>query len=215
MIPVLDEEERLGACLDSLGPPEPGTEILVVDGGSRDRTLELAASRPGVQVLESASGRARQMNLGADRSQGRCLWFLHADARPPASAREVISSTLSQPGVVAGAFRFSVESPRPAFRLIELGVRFRSEVLGIPYGDQGLFLSRANFEAVGGFPELGALEDLYLVRRLREKGRIRVLPIPLPTSARSWERRGLVGNTLRNWGLVLRDWAKPRRNPGR
>lgn len=206
IVPALDEEARLPACLGDLAAEGGDVEVLVVDGGSRDATRAVAASFPGVRVLAGRRGRARQMNLGAAAARGDVLWFLHADSRVPPGALLEIERILRDPRVVGGAFRFAVDSPRWVYRLVELGVRIRSEVLGVPYGDQGLFVRREVFDAAGGYADVEVMEDLYLVRTLRRRGGLRVLPLPLVTSARRWERRGVLATTVRNLGLVLADW---------
>ncbi len=198
VIPTLQEESLLPDCLEAVLAAGDVDEVLVVDGGSTDRTRELAAGFPGVRVLASDPGRGRQMNRGAGAARGELFWFLHADCLAPRHAGSMIRETLGRSGVVAGAFRFAVASPRVAYRGLELGVRVRSEFLGLPYGDQGLFMTREVFLAAGAFDEVPRMEDLFLVRRLARLGRIEVLPEALACSARRWEREGLVGTCFVN-----------------
>ncbi len=146
------------------------------------------------------------MNQGAIQARGEILWFLHADSIPDPAAHQTIQDVLSEPQTLMGAFRFAVDSPRPLFRFLEWGVRTRSESLGVPYGDQGLFLRREDFMKLGGYPEVTHMEDLYLVRAVRAQGQIFTAPVPLLTSARRWEAQGYLRTSLRNWGLVLGDW---------
>lgn len=205
VIPVLDEEELLGGCLRSVLAEGP-SEILVVDGGSQDKTEEVARSFPGVRFLASPPGRALQMNRGATAALGDHFLFLHADCRLPAGARAEIETILAQPEVQLGAFRFAVDSPRPSFRLLERSVAVRSQALKTPYGDQGLFCRGRDFAAVGGFPDVSVMEDLYLVRALRKRGRVEISDLPLVSSSRSWETRGMLQFSARNWALVAADW---------
>ena len=169
-------------------------------------TTTIVAAHPGVQLLQAPAGRASQMNQGALAATGDVLWFLHADCHPPPDAVAAIRRTLAEPDVAMGAFRFAVDSPRFLFRYLELGVRTRSELLGVPYGDQGLFLRRDDFLAWGGYPEVSRMEDLYLVRRARRHGLVRTLSQPLPCSPRRWETQGFWRTSLRNWVLVVADW---------
>lgn len=206
IIPTYQEEGNLGACLARLvGTPSLG-EILVCDGGSRDRTREIAESFPGVRFEAVPRGRARQMNHGASLARGEVLWFLHADCLPPEGASEAIEEQLRDPRVQLGAFRFAVASRDPIFRLLELGVRIRSSAFQTPYGDQGLFLRTRDFHQLGGFPEIPVMEDLYLVREARRRGRVAILDRDLSTSPRRWQERGFLRTSLRNWGLVVGDW---------
>ncbi len=202
IIPTWQEAASIERCLGDLaGNPGP-LEVIVSDGGSSDGTIERARAFPGVRVTGTARGRASQMNHGAALARGDILWFLHADSRPPVHAVQVIRHTLWDPAVTAGAFRFAIDSARWRYRLIELGVRVRSEWLKVPYGDQGFFLRRSTFEALGGFPPVPIMEDLYFLRKLRRRGAITVVNIPLPTSARRWERLGIWRTTVGNWKIV-------------
>lgn len=160
----------------------------------------------GVRFLRSPRGRGSQMNHGAAQATGDILWFLHADCQAPPDAGTRIREALGDPGVALGSFRFAVDSPRFVFRLLEFGVRARTRWLRTPYGDQGLFLGRRRFEALGGYPEIPVMEDLYLVRKARDSGRLVCLERDLPTSDRRWRQRGFLRTSLRNWALVLGDW---------
>ena len=206
IIPTCLEATTIQRCLSDLARNEGPLEVIVSDGGSSHETVERACAFPGVRVTHAARGRAAQLNHGAALARGDIFWFLHADSRPPPHAVQVIRSTLADRSVTAGAFRFASDSPRWPYRLIELGVRIRSEWLKVPYGDQGFFLRRSTFEALGGFPSVPIMEDLYFLRELRRRGKITVVKVPLPTSARRWERLGVLRTTWRNWKLVLSDW---------
>lgn len=200
VIPTLNEESTLPATLEALCHDGP-EELIVVDGGSRDATIDVAR-RHGARVISSPPGRARQMNAGAAVASAARLLFLHADTLPPANWRQVVERALSRPDVVAGAFRFGLRDPVPGRRLVEGLVRARCRWLGTPYGDQGLFLRRDLFEAVGGFPPWPILEDLETVRRLRRLGRVVVVPATARTSGRRWRKLGLARTMCRN-GCIL------------
>ncbi len=201
IIPTLNEEENIAACLASCGTA-PGTEMIVVDGGSRDRTVEIARSL-GVRVIVTPPGRGRQMNLGARKATGEIFLFLHADTRLPPAFADSVRKALSRPGVVAGAFLFRLDARSPGLSFIERVANWRSRRFQLPYGDQAIFIPRVIFEEMGGYPEMPIMEDYEFIRRLKEKGRIDTVPLPAVTSARRWIELGLWKTTLLNWGIVI------------
>jgi len=196
IIPALNEEAAVARAVDS-ALAVPTVEVIVVDGGSRDRTSLVAASR-GVSVILSQKGRATQMNAGAGRASGDVLVFLHADTVLPPGYDRAIARTLDRPGTAAGAFRLAIGGGARSLRVIESLVHWRSTALGMPYGDQALFLTAEVFRRVGGFPELPIMEDLELTRRLKPLGRIRIATEPVVTSARRWHEGGVWRTTLLN-----------------
>ncbi len=200
IIPTLNEERCIAQTLQAI-PSSDRVEIIVADGGSCDRTLEIAG-RQGARVLKVPGGRARQMNAAARQARGEILLFLHADTRLMAGFSSFVPETLAGKKVVAGAFRLRIDASGWGFRLIERVANWRSRFLHTPYGDQALFLSRQTFREVGGFPDLPIMEDFELVSRLRRKGRIALARQAAATSARRWQRLGLVRTTLINWGMV-------------
>lgn len=201
IIPTLDEQAGIAACLASVRRA-PGVEVIVADGGSRDATVE-TARLAGARVIAAARGRARQMNAGAAASQGDILLFLHADTLLPHGWQAEVRRILGLPGTAAGAFTFRLDRRTAGLRFIELTVAWRCRLAGMPYGDQGLFLRRGDFKAVGGFPDLPIMEDCELVRRLKKRGRIIVSPAPALTSARRWRQRGILATTALNSLVVV------------
>ena len=177
-------------------------EIIVVDGHSTDQTAALA-QQLGATVLDSPPGRARQMNAGAALARGEILLFLHADTLLPPDFARQITTTLAQPGVAAGAFGLAINLPGRRFRLLERAIHLRSTLLQMPYGDQALFLHRLRFEALGGYPPEPILEDVLLVKRLRQFGRIALAPGAVLTSGRRWQQQGLVKTTLINQAILF------------
>ena len=201
IIPVLNEAEQIadviartrqiGAC-----------EIIVVDGGSTDGTVP--AARGADQVLSSPRGRAWQQNAGAAAAAGEVLLFLHADCRLPVGAFDAIAVVLQDPRCVGGCFRQAIKATGFGYRLLESGNAWRVRLSGWAYGDQGLFVRREVFEALGGFPDVPLMEDLYFMKRLKRRGRLSLLPVRLQVSARRWLRQGIIRQTLRNWWLIIR-----------
>lgn len=201
IIPARNEADRIGMALEVLKREDPH-EIIVVDGSSQDRTSEIARFG-GAIVVASRPGRGLQMNAGAAISTGDLLVFLHADTRLPERFQDHITDVLAQPGVVAGAFPLRIDAPFRLLRIIENAVNWRSRRLGMPYGDQALFMSREVFDRAGGFPDIPVMEDFQMVRRLRRMGKIAIARAPVTTSARRWIARGIWRTTLLNQVCIV------------
>jgi len=185
IIPVLNEEAVIGRCIRAVQTSLPDAEILVVDGASSDRTVETARDFRAVRVIQSAQGRALQMNAGAAVAQGDVLLFLHADVQLPPTAGPLIAKALSSPGVVGGAFRtWTVsETPSALEPLLHLA-DLRSRYSGVPYGDQAMFVRAAVFRQLKGFPQQPLMEDLEFSEKLRSVGRVQILPASVRVSGR-------------------------------
>jgi len=200
IVPALNEEAQIARTLECVRQCQPH-EVIVVDGGSTDGTIRLAREA-GAKVLKSKPGRARQMNAGATAADGHALLFLHADTLLPREWLGVIVGTLRRPGVAAGAFGLRIGGEFHGKTAVERAVRFRSNCFQRPYGDQGLYLSRALFEEVGGFADLPIMEDYELVSRLRRRGRVITVAEAATTSGRRWHRLGILRTTLINQLVV-------------
>jgi rSAM/selenodomain-associated transferase 2/rSAM/selenodomain-associated transferase 1 len=201
IIPTLNEEENIAACLASCGT-SPNTEMIVVDGESRDRTAQIARSL-GARVVVSPPGRGRQMNRGAREATGELFLFLHADTRLPPAFADWVRVVLSRRGVVAGAFLFRLDARSPSLSFIQKVTNWRSRRFQLPYGDQAIFIPRVIFEEMGGYPEMPIMEDYEFIRRLKKKGRIDTVPLPAITSARRWIEVGVWKTTFFNWVIVI------------
>ena len=179
----------------------------MVDGGSWDNTVEIAQSG-GVKVLSSPAGRAYQMNLGAKAATGNILLFLHADTLLPPGFDDMIRTALDPPlkyqkASVAGAFAVRIDASLRSLRLIERGINWRSRFLQMPYGDQAIFLKTEVFHEIGSFPMLPIMEDFELMLRLKRRGRIVIVGVPVITSARRWLQNGVFKTTLTNQIIIL------------
>jgi uncharacterized protein len=200
VIPTLNEEAELGATLAAL-PPVKEVEIIVSDGGSCDATVAIARAR-GAGVLKTRPPRAIQMNAGAAMASGRRLLFLHADTRLPRDPDTQVEAVLSRAGTRAGAFHLAIDAPHPGLRLIAWAANRRSRLLQMPYGDQALFMDSGLFWDIGGFAPLAIMDDYDLVRRLKKATRIGLAPGMALTSARRWQRRGILATWLCNQLMV-------------
>ncbi|MGD2075340.1 MAG: TIGR04283 family arsenosugar biosynthesis glycosyltransferase [Gammaproteobacteria bacterium] len=200
VIPTLEEAAHIGDTLESMQDLRArGHELIVVDGGSRDDTLDRAAPRVD-RCLSAPAGRAQQMNAGAAAARGDILWFLHADTRAAPDADRII---LAACGTRESWGRFDVRlsGRQPLLRLVEGLMNLRSRLTGIATGDQGIFVTRRLFEAVGGFPDLPLMEDIELSKRLRRRRRPVCLRQPVLTSSRRWESRGILRTIALMWYL--------------
>lgn len=202
VIPVFRDAEALAR---TLGACDFRDAQIVIASTPEDRPslTELRAARPDLRWVESPRGRARQMNAGADAATGRWLIFLHADTRLPNGWQQAIRAAEADPRVSLGCFRFALDSASPFARIIEAGVRLRVALMGLPYGDQALFVRREDFRAAGGYRDLPIMEDVDLVRRFRRRGRLYRASSPAVTSARRWETEGWVTRTARHLRLIV------------
>ncbi|MGH7334436.1 MAG: TIGR04283 family arsenosugar biosynthesis glycosyltransferase [Candidatus Rokuibacteriota bacterium] len=201
VVPVWRELRQLDSLLAGLSAAFAQDEIIVVDGGSDDGSLDVVRRFPRVTLLEGTRGRARQMNTGARAATGDILLFLHADTRLPRGARAAILDALGDPGVVAGRFDVQFDNPRQAFRMIAALMNLRSRLSGISTGDQALFVRRAVFEALGGYAEIALMEDIELTHRLKRAGRLAALRLRVTTAARKWEQNGVARTIVLMWTL--------------
>ncbi|MEY3827758.1 MAG: hypothetical protein RLZZ148_2579 [Cyanobacteriota bacterium] len=205
IIPVFNEAKILGKSLENLGS-DGDIEVIVVDGGSTDKTVRLAQKSPVKVVVSPRPGRAYQMNLGAQMAQGEVLLFLHADTQLPPDYPQLILTSLSDNRAIAGAFCLTIASQERIFRLVEMGVNWRSRFLSLPYGDQAIFLKAKTFQEMGGYNNLPIMEDFDLIQRLKKLGKISIISTPVLTSARRWQRLGIFKTTLINQMIILGYW---------
>jgi rSAM/selenodomain-associated transferase 2 len=203
IMPVLDEGERIAAALDALAELRAlGVEVIVVDGGSRDATVQRARLRAD-HVLSVARGRALQMNAGAAKAAGDVLLFLHADTRLPPEAERLVLDGLARSGREWGRFDVIIEGRHPMLKLVAAMMNLRSRLTGIATGDQAIFVRRDAFAAVGGFPEIPLMEDIALSKRLKRRTRPLCLRERAVTSGRRWETQGVFRTILLMWRLRL------------
>jgi rSAM/selenodomain-associated transferase 2 len=203
IMPVLDEGEGITGALDALAPLRAlGVEVIVVDGGSSDATVQRARLRAD-HVIVAPRGRASQMNAGAAKAQGDVLLFLHADTRLPDEAEHLVLDGLARSDLAWGRFDVAIAGRSPLLRLVAYGMNARSRHTGIATGDQAIFVKRAVFQQERGFPDIALMEDVALCKRLKRVSRPLALRQRAVTSGRRWETHGVLATILLMWRLRL------------
>ena len=201
IIPTLDESENIASCLKALAPLRVrGAQVVVVDGGSRDDTVQRALPLADI-VISAPRGRAGQLNAGAGNATGTTLLFLHADTRLPEDADTVIESGMRDSRRVWGRFDVRIAGSHPLLPVIAWFMNQRSRLTAIATGDQGIFATRAAFDRAGGFPAIQLMEDIALCKALKKQGPPLCLRARITTSGRRWEQRGTVKTMLLMWRL--------------
>lgn len=213
IIPVFQETEIISNTLHALFSikiPIP-FEIIIADGESGHSTLTHLGTDPGlgcypIKLVKAPKGRGPQLNTGAGSAAGDLLFFLHADTRLEQKGLDLMIKAWRdhENPLFCGAFDLSIDSDKKIFRVIEKTASLRSRIFKIPYGDQGIFMSRRLFEKIGGFPDTPIMEDVGIMSKVKKAS---IKPIFLPhsisTSSRRWETQGVIFTTLRNWTLMI------------
>jgi rSAM/selenodomain-associated transferase 2 len=197
IIPTLNAAHTLPACFDTVRPL--AHEIIVSDGGSSDGTVELAR-RMGARLISGPPGRGGQLRRGADMATGRWLLFLHADTLMTSEGTKACQAYDDE--TCAAVFRLRFDDTRWRARIVAAAANIRTRMLGLPYGDQGLLISRPLYDAVGGFADMPLMEDVDMARRL--KGRLTLLNAHVITAADRYRRDGYARRLLKNWGCMTR-----------
>jgi len=206
IVPMLNEEPTIARTLDAIAAGassaavtvEVIVEVVVVDGGSSDRSRDKARPRCAT-LLVAPRGLARQMNAGAAAAKGDTLIFVHADTLMPPSFAADITAALADPAIVGGRFDLRLDDGAPLLRLIGWLISVRSRFSRTGTGDQAIFVRREVFERLGGYRDIAVCEDLDLARRLKRAGRVACLRSRVTTSARRWRQGGVLATTMRMW----------------
>ncbi|WP_353930052.1 TIGR04283 family arsenosugar biosynthesis glycosyltransferase [Okeanomitos corallinicola TIOX110] len=201
IIPTLNEANNITATINST-ELSTNVEVIVVDGGSDDDTAAIAQSL-GITVISSPPGRAIQMNKGAAIASGEILLFLHADTRLPPGFDQMIRTALQQPQTIAGAFALKIDAPDWGLRWVEWGVKLRSHLWQMPYGDQAIFVTKQAFYEIGNFTQIPIMEDFHLISQLKRISKITLIEVPVITSPRRWLKKGIFKTTLLNQIIII------------
>jgi rSAM/selenodomain-associated transferase 2 len=201
IIPTLNEEKSIAQVLADAVALRPH-EVIVVDGGSKDRTREIS-EQLGAVVMITGPGRARQMNCGARRATGDILLFLHADTHLPPAALHDIVAALKNPRYVGGRFDVDLDGNHWLLKIIGAMINQRSRITKVGTGDQAIFVRREVFARMGGFPDIPLMEDIAFCRALKRLGGIVCLRSKVRTSARRWETEGIWRTVIKMWTLKL------------
>lgn len=205
ILPVLKESERINEVIAHLRElrSEAGMEIIVVDGDPQGGTIKTIRDREVITAI-SEKGRACQMNYGTTLATGAILLFLHVDTLLPVDALIRIKAAMNDSRYVAGAFDLGIDTEQRIFRITEKYVALRTRLTRVPFGDQAIFIRKNYFDKIGGYKNIPLMEDVEIMRRIRKQGdKIFIIPEKVMTSARRWEKEGILYCAFRNWALQL------------
>ena len=207
IIPTINESSNLPLLLSDLSTIHKEGEIIIVDSGSEDKTIDIA-NIYGAKVYQSKErNRGLQLNIGAKHSKGEWLIFLHADTRLTYDWFPKIKSFLKGDKNCIYFFKFKINDKKIIFRVLEILVNFRSKYFKQPYGDQGLIIHKSNYIENNGFKKIPIMEDVDFLRRLKSKKDLKQLNLPIFTSARKWEKTNIFLQAIKNWHFRRR-WLK-------
>lgn len=201
IIPALNEEASIAEVLEHSLKLKGHFEIIVVDGGSLDRTVEIAKRFENLKVFQSVKSRARQMNFGAQHAQGDILLFLHADTFLPRDAYASIVELCQHPEIIGGSFRLIIKGTHPAFKFYAWCSQFSLEFF--TYGDHGIFIKAETFKVINGYKNIDFMEDVEIQKRLRKQGKFRKLKTSVITSNRRFQKNGIIKQLIMDTILVL------------
>ncbi len=207
IIPTINEANNLPLLLSDLSIIQKEGEIIIVDCGSEDKTIDIA-NIYGAKVYKSCErNRGFQLDMGAKNSKGEWLIFLHADTRLTHDWFEKLNSVLNGNKNYIYYFKFKINHKKIIFRLLEVLVNFRSQYFKQPYGDQGLIIHRTNYFENNGFKKIPLMEDIDFLRRINNKKFLKQLNLPIFISSRKWERTNIFLQAFKNWNFRRR-WLK-------
>ena len=207
IIPTINEANNLPLLLSDLSSIQKKGEIIIVDCGSKDKTIDIAKIY-GAKVFKSEErSRGLQLDIGAKNSKGNWLIFLHADTRLTHNWFKKINSVLKGDKNYIYYFKFKINHKKIIYRFLEILVNFRSQYFKQPYGDQGLIIHRTIYFKNNGFRKIPLMEDIDFLRRLNNKKDLKQLNLPIYISSRKWERTNIFLQAIKNWNFRRR-WLK-------
>ena len=200
IIPTLNESKNLPLILSDLSEISNISEILIIDSTSKDKTKDIALINGARFYKVNKNNRGFQLNYGAKEAKGEWLLFIHADSRLKLNWSREIEDILKRDSNFIYYFNFKVNNKSFKYRFLELFVNLRCFLFRTPYGDQGLLISKENFDSYGGYKSIPLMEDFDLINRIKKKYLIS-LKVPIFTSSRKWDKENIVWQSLKNWNL--------------
>jgi len=207
IIPTINEANNLPLLLSDLSSIQKESEIIIVDCGSEDKTIDIATIYGAKVFISKERNRGLQLDIGAKNSKGDWLIFLHADTRLNHDWFRKINSVLKGGNNYIYYFKFKINNKKIIFRVLEIFVNFRSKFFKQPYGDQGLIIHRTTYLKNNGFRKIPLMEDIDFLRRLNNKKDLKQLNLPIFISSRKWERTNIFLQAIKNWNFRRR-WLK-------
>ncbi len=207
IIPTINEASNLPLLLSDLSSIQKEGEIIIVDSGSEDKTIDVANIYGAKVFISQERNRGLQLDIGAKNSKGEWLIFLHADTRLTHDWFKKINSFLKGNKNSIYYFEFKINHKKIIYRVLEILVNFRSKFFKLPYGDQGLIIHRTTYFKNNGFRKIPLMEDVDFLRRLNKKKDLKQLNLPIFISSRKWERTNIFLQAIKNWQFRRR-WLK-------
>ena len=207
IIPTINEADNLPLLLSDLSSIQKEGEIIIVDCGSEDKTIDIANIYGAKVCISKEKNRGLQLDMGAKNSKGDWLIFLHADTRLTHDWFKKINSFLNGDKNYIYYFKFKINNEKIIFRVLEILVNLRSQFFKQPYGDQGLVIHRTTYFKNNGFRKIPLMEDVDFLRRLKNKKKLKQLNLPIFISSRKWEKTNIFLQALKNWNFRRR-WLK-------
>ena len=207
IIPTINEASNLPLLLSDLSSIQKEGEIIIVDSGSEDKTIDVANIYGAKVFISKERNRGLQLDIGAKNSKGEWLIFLHADTRLTHDWFKKINSFLKGNKNIIYYFEFKINHKKIIYRVLEILVNFRSKFFKQPYGDQGLIIHRTTYFKNNGFRKIPLMEDVDFLRRLKNKKDLKQLNLPIFISSRKWERTNIFLQAIKNWQFRRR-WLK-------
>jgi len=207
IIPTINEASNLPLLLSDLSSIQKEGEIIIVDSGSEDKTIDIANIYGAKVFISKERNRGLQLDIGAKNSKGEWLIFLHADTRLTYDWFKKINSFLNGDKNYIYYFKFKINNEKIIFRVLEILVNLRSQFFKQPYGDQGLVIHRTTYFKNNGFRKIPLMEDVDFLRRLKNKKKLKQLNLPIFISSRKWDRTYIFLLAYKNWHFRRR-WLK-------
>jgi len=197
IIPAFNEENNIESTINNVKQAKTAIEIIVVDGGSSDSTIE-KAKKAGAATLISEKSRGKQLNYGASVAKGEILLFLHADTILPDDYHIEINDIINNMGHSLGAFKIRINSKLRGIKMVEFFINLRTTLFKLPFGDQAFFIKASLFKEIGGFLPIPLMEDFEFIKRAKKSTDLIISKSCVITSGRRWEKKGILRTTLLN-----------------